>query len=348
MVWVIMLLQTAVAATLAGQVVWQGGTQDGEWHDAGNWKDGAVPTAEDIVSIRATPECQVSGASPASARYMTVGGGVTLFVRGEGASLRVGTSLNLSGGTLRQKGGSINCATLGVRRGAYSGTRGSLTVGKSISVGSAGGKGTVTIAGVDGSVGQVVYNGPGKIKGTAPGHGEIAVSGGNLRVNGNFFNAHHMWSKPLPEGQKHCGRLTVSGGEVNVAGNFYNGFGPDVSQVQGVLEIVGAKGRMTVEGDFVQIGDSTLVAELSGPKHTVIRVLGNAKLAGTLKVRLAKGYTPQPETWWNILQGSVGSPIGTFAALDFTEAGGADGWRVEYDTDERVVRLGYCPASGAR
>ena len=191
-----------------------------------------------------------------------------------------------------------------------------------------------------------IYSGSATIKGLGRGCGTINITAGSLRVGSSFFNSHHMWAKPLPQGKKHYGRLTVSGGSVDIAGNFHNGFGfgLDTSQVEGVLEVIGAGGTIGIGGNFTQIRGSALVAEVAGKDHTVIRVKGNAALAGVFKVRLAKGYTPENGTWWDIIQANPEKPgalIGTFSKLDFSGVGGPENWQVRYDTDDGVFRVGY-------
>ena len=365
----VLVLASAVAASAApSSHTWQGRDKinPGDWHAVGNWDGGSIPIADDTVDITSLPECRISDGRAAVAKLLKVGGGVkalgSLSIQVEDASL-VASSIYVGGyggpgkGTLTQAGGSIAAKFLCVGGsagasgyGRYCGTGGALTVSDRLSVGagylaaSNNGNGEFYLDGAVVSA-KSICNGSATIKGLGRGCGMINITAGSLRVTGSFFNSHHMWAKALPQGRKHCGHLTVSGGRVDIVGNFHNGFGAglDTSQVEGVLEIIGAASRIGIGGNFTQIQGSTLVADLTGKDHTAIRVNGNVALAGVFKVRLAKGYTPANGTWWEIIQTNPDKPgtlNGTFSTLDFSAAGGPENWQVRYDTDDGVFRIG--------
>jgi hypothetical protein len=208
------------------------------------------------------------------------------------------------------------------------------------------GNGWIQIDGTDVSVAKTVFNGSGRINGLGPSNGTISITAGSLRVGKDFYNALHSWSKTLPQGKKHYGRLIISGGSVDITDQFYNGFGSDPSQSEAILEVIGSRGKITIGGDFTLIPGSTLIAELAGKAHTVICVNGNVALGGAFKVRLSKGYKPTSETWWDIVRvtpSKPGSFNGAFSKLDFSEVGGSKNWKVQYNSDDCVFRVGYIP-----
>ncbi len=361
----------ATSAPAADTIRWKGEDAENpnDWNNAASWSAAAIPTAADNVVVNAPPECEISGGKTASAKMLKVGcGGKSVGAMSilDADSSLTASSFALGGyggygkGVFTQSNGTVTTTKgLSVGHGAgesgygkYHGTGGSLTVGDALSIGagylaaSQSGNGGFHLDGVAVLVAESIRNGSGTIKGLGRGCGTINITAGSLGVGGSFFNSHHMWAKDLPQAKKHLGRLTISGGSVNVTGNFYNGFGPDPSRVEGVLEVVGAGGKIAIGEDFTQIQGSTLVAELAGKDHTVIRVKGNVTLGGVFKVRLAKGYTPPNGTWWDIIQADPdkpGSPIGTFSKLDFSATPDPGSWKVRYDTDDCVFRVGYVP-----
>lgn len=370
MVLLLVLGAAAAASAAPPSHTWQGRgeTNPGNWHTAGNWSAGLVPAGGDTVIVGAPPDCEISSGKSAFAGLLKVGCGAKalglLSIQGEDASL-VASSIYVGGyggpgkGVFTQSSGTVTAAKgLSVGHGAgvsgygkYHGTGGTLTVGDRLSIGagylaaSNSGNGEFHLDGATVSA-KSICNGSATIKGLGRGCGLINITAGSLSVTGSFFNSHHMWAKPLPKGKKHHGRLTVSGGSVEVAGNFHNGFcsGIDTSQVEGILEVIGAGGTIGIGGNFTQIQGSTLLAELAGKDHTVIRVNGNVALAGVFKVRLAKDYAPANGTCWDIIQANPDKPgalIGTFSTLDFSAVGGAKNWQVRYDTDDGVFRVGY-------
>jgi len=360
-------LLLAAAPASAATVQWQGRNQTnaGGWHTAGNWSTGSVPAAGDAVNVGAPSECSISGGRAASVGLLKIGCGDhgAMTIQGTGSSLTASDvyvggygghgkgAFTQSGGTVATTNMSLGSGAGGAGYGTYRGTGGTLTVGHRLGVGagymaaSNSGNGELHVDGAAVSV-ESVYNGSATIKGLGRGDGTIKVTAGSFRVAGSFFNSHHMWAKALPQGEKHRGHLIVSGGSVSIGADFYNGFGSglDASQVEGVLEVIGAGGRISIEKDFLQIQGSTLVAELAGKDHTVLRVNGNAALAGAFKVRLAEGYTPANGTWWDIVRTRPDKPgalIGTFSKLDFSAVGGPENWKVRYDTDDGAFRVGY-------
>jgi len=368
MVLVLVLATATVAVAFPPFHTWGGRAENnpGDWHTAGNWTADSAPADGDNVNVNVPPECEISGGKTASPNLLKVGCGGKLVgaltIRDVDSSL-VASSIYVGGyggpgkGVLTQTGGSIAAKFLCVGGsagaagyGKYHGTGGTLTVGDRLSVGagyvaaSNNGNGEFHLDGAAVSA-ETICNGSATIKGLGRGCGTINVTAGSLRVTGSFFNSHHMWAKDLPPGKKHYGHLTISGGSVDIAGNLHNGFGYglDTSQVEGVLEIVGGGSKIDIGGNFTQIQGSTLVAELAGKEHTVIRAQGNVALAGVFKIRLGKGYKPANGTWWDIIQANPDKPgalIGTFSKLDFSAAGGPENWRVRYDTDEGVFRVG--------
>jgi hypothetical protein len=358
----------AAASASAATAQWQGGTETnpGDWHTAGNWSTGSVPADGDTVAVGPPTECNISGGRAASVGSLRIGCGEygAMSIQGTGSSLRAakialggyggygkGTFTQSNGTVTATKSMSIGSGAGQAGHGAYHATGGTLTVGKRLSVG--GGYTAASNSGngelhVDGAVvsAESILNGSATIKGLGRGCGTIKVTAGSLRVADSFFNSHHMWAEALPQGERHRGHLIVSGGSVTIGGDFHNGFGSrlDTSQVEGVLEVVGAGGTININKDFIQVQGSALVVELAGKDHTVIRVDGNAALAGAFKVRLAEGYTPASGTWWDIIRTRPDRPgalIGTFSELDFSGVGGPQNWKVRYDTDDGAFRVGY-------
>ncbi|HJN13887.1 MAG TPA: hypothetical protein QGH10_00275 [Armatimonadota bacterium] len=359
---------TLIATAPAPTADWQGGaeTNPEDWHAAGNWSTGSVPGADDAVNVVAPSECNVSGGRAASVGSLKIGCGEhgSLSIQGAGSSLAA-SGICLGGyggygkGALMQSNGTVTVTgRMSIGHGAgvdghgtYHATGGTLTVSDTLSVGagyiaaSNSGNGELHVDGAAVSV-ESVYSGSGTIEGLGRGHGAIRVTAGSLRVAGDFFNSHHMWAAALPPGERHRGHLVVSGGNVSIGGDLHNGYGSglDTSQVEGVLEVIGAGGTVSIEKDLIQVGGSILVAELAGKDHAVIQVNGNAALAGCFKVRLAEGYTPASGTWWDIVQTGPDRPgalTGTFSKLDFSAVGGPENWKVRYDTDDGAFRVRY-------
>jgi hypothetical protein len=104
-------------------------------------------------------------------------------------------------------------------------------------------------------------------------------------------------------------------------------------------------GVLFVGGDYIQISGGTLDIEIGGPmagtEYDVLRVFGNAVLAGALDIDLINGFDPTADAFFDIRVTGLflpGSVSGTFATLDLpTSSLGT--WNAEYLSDR--VRIDF-------
>lgn len=78
----------------------------------------------------------------------------------------------------------------------------------------------------------------------------------------------------------------------------------------------GDPATLTINGDYTQKADGTLVIDISSTTDfSILDVTGKASLDGTAEFDFLNGYIPGPNTDFAFLQ--AGSVAGDFSALDF-------------------------------
>jgi hypothetical protein len=222
---------------------------------------------------------------------------------------------------------------------------------------------------------------PGQSGEPGPRVGTINLTGGVIQASGHVAIGNRVGG----------GAVVVSGGALaatgdgNGTGTIFVGRGMDWSGFPGEGEpaefrVIGDDGIVVANGDFSMNPEnvaetSTLVAEITGPSHTPIRVTGNALIGnGDFKVEL-DGYNPVSGDSWTILQAgadltadqaavdaivaaggypalthnvgaNVGTVMGTFASTDFTMAPLSAGlsWEVGYTATQVVLSVTGGPA----
>jgi hypothetical protein len=106
-------------------------------------------------------------------------------------------------------------------------------------------------------------------------------------------------------------------------------------------------GTLFIGGDYTQTTGGTLDIDIggltAGTDYDVLRVFGNAVLAGTLDVDLINGFNPMGGAFFDILVTGFfgpGSVSGTFGTLDLPVSPFGT-WRIEYLSDR--VRIDFVP-----
>jgi hypothetical protein len=151
---------------------------------------------------------------------------------------------------------------------------------------------------------------PGQASTPGPRSGTMNLTGGVVQGSGFFAISNRRGN----------GFANISGGALAMTGVVNNGAiivgrGMDWGGQPGTggvteLRVSGDDSIIIANGDFeMNLNDvalsSTLVAEITGPTHTTIKVTGSAKIAnGALKVELS-GYTPVAGDSWTILSAGV-------------------------------------------
>ena len=179
-----------------------------------------------------------------------------------------------------------------------------------------------------------------------------AANGGTMRFNaGNFSNA---GTAIIDSGAKFDavstdytqtgGSTTVNGelevdGVVALTGGVLDGNG----LVDGVLNNASVVapgdgiGTMTVDGFYTQLGAGTLLVEIGGlaqgTEHDFIHVIGPATLAGTLKLSVVNGFTPQVGDSFTVLMANTG--INGAFQFGLCE----DQFQISYTADSVVVTV---------
>lgn len=95
------------------------------------------------------------------------------------------------------------------------------------------------------------------------------------------------------------------------------------TMVQGGLEIGCSPGTLTIEGDYEQTDEGTLVIEVAGTEpgeYSTLVVTGNVTLAGTLELHFVNGFVPTKDVSVPFLKGS-GALTGGFGSIVATQDG---------------------------
>jgi hypothetical protein len=135
------------------------------------------------------------------------------------------------------------------------------------------------------------------------------------------------------------GELDVSGA-VNLNGGLLEGNGNVIGNVDNIAGNVNpgaSAGTLTINGDYTQQTDGTLIVELGGAtpgtQHDVLSVNGDAQLAGALRIELIDGFEPTLGDSFTILT-TTGLVIDQF---QFINCGGL--YQVDYFDTEVIVSV---------
>ena len=201
------------------------------------------------------------------------------------------------------------------------------------------------------------------------------VRAGILNLSGGFIQtAGHL----AIGNRRGTGTVNVSGGVFAATGggdnSIYIGRGYQSNPGTGaatVLRVVGDDSTIVANGSLLMNPDevaqsSTLVAQITGPTHTTIKVSGDADIRnGGLKVEL-NGYTPTPDDSWVLIEAGVdladdlaaidaqvdgagyepmihgqaaflGQVLGPFKQTDLAALPPGLSWEVAYPTSDVVV-----------
>ncbi len=139
------------------------------------------------------------------------------------------------------------------------------------------------------------------------------------------------------------GRVTASALTVNANGQVYGDGtleGPVVNS--GEIHPGLSPGALTVEGDYTQNADGTLMIELGGTapgtEHDQLIVTGNASLNGTLDIVLVNGFVPTPGDTFEIM--TFTSVTGHFARVACPNLGGGLSANLAVGINNVMVKTG--------
>jgi hypothetical protein len=209
-----------------------------------------------------------------------------------------------------------------------------------------------------------------------PRNGTINLSAGVIHGAGHFALGNRNGTGTV---NINGGALDITG-DSNGTGTIFVGRGMDWAGMTGAggpvaLRVTGDDSIVVANGGFSMNVDnvassSTLIANITGPAHTPIKVVGDANIAkGTFKVELT-GYTPVSGDTWTIVEAgadistqltaidalvsaggypmlthvpgsSVGTLMGTFASTDFSMAPLTAGlsWGVDYVGNKVLLKV---------
>ncbi len=404
-----LLLASIVSDTFA--IEWAVGT--GDFLEPGNWSAGRVPMTPDgcVVTNGGTAQLS-SGVVDVSEFTLGYVGGDGRFEQTGGTFMAATTAIGQQGNGVAQiSGGHFSIGSDSIFVGWLPGATGEMWIdGVDALVTSAddfqlGREGTGTLnfsagqlrAGytVVGKFGSGTWNqsgglfdqdfgdveigdggGDGDISTVGPRTGVMDISGGYLQTAGHFAIGNRRGS----------GSVNIRGGFLAATGSpdssIFIGRGNDSSPGSGgqtELRVTGDQATIIANGGlFMNPNDvatsSTLIAEITGPTHTPIRVAGNAELDnGDLKIELS-GYVPGPDDIWVLIEAGsdlssdisrlelaidedgydelvhafpeqVGQVVGEFQSLDTSLAPLPDGlsWEVGYTQNQVFLGIAGTP-----
>ncbi|MCX6924291.1 MAG: hypothetical protein NT154_13920, partial [Verrucomicrobia bacterium] len=113
-------------------------------------------------------------------------------------------------------------------------------------------------------------------------------------------------------------QLALSGGQLTGAGTVKPGSGTAAQVTSAATVAPATNGVLRIEGDFTQLLPGTVNFELGstapGTNHSLLAITGDATLAGTIGVKLADTYLPNPGDTFNVM--TFRSRSGDFACFN--------------------------------
>jgi glucose/arabinose dehydrogenase len=110
--------------------------------------------------------------------------------------------------------------------------------------------------------------------------------------------------------------VALDGGSISMASGALSGSGSlagDLQNIGGTVAPGNSPGVLTIQGNYTQGPDGTLLIELGVNEHDTLIVLGIAQLAGTLDIQLVDSFVPSADVSFQILD--VGGLQGHFDRL---------------------------------
>ncbi len=149
-----------------------------------------------------------------------------------------------------------------------------------------------------------------------------------LNLGANNLNKTGAGTMSINNALLGTGSVTVAAGAVGGSGSIEG----DLNNESGTVTPGNSPGTLTVEGDYTQGSDATLLIELfglaQGADYDLLDVLGTASFDGVLEIVLLDGFDPAEGDVFDILNFSAAS--GAFDSLQFAELSGGLAW----DTSE--------------
>lgn len=160
--------------------------------------------------------------------------------------------------------------------------------------------------------------------------GTITLNGANTRLDAQFVN--------------------IDGGVLSGNGTVFVGTGP----INGVVRNLGGRiepgdgvGRLSITGDFSNLGDGTLAIQLAGTtaitQYDVLAMSRFAFLDGTLEVTLTGGFVPSVGNMFTFLTTAANGVFGEFENLVLP---GGFQWEIDYLASSVVLKVVGLGASG--
>ncbi len=385
----ILILLTTV--DIVGAIEWNAGV--GDFQDGSNWSSGSVPSSPDGCVVTNGGTAQLAGGlvdvseftlgyADGTGRFEQTGGDFiaaasVIGQQGEGTA-------QISGGVFAIGGDSIHVGWMstGVGEMIIDGFGAIVTSGDDFQLGREG-TGTLNFSAgqlragytVIAKYGTGTWNQTGGLFDQDFGDVEIGDGGGddNASVDGprtgimNVSGGFVQTSGHLAIGNRSGnGTVNISGGMLAMTGkpdsSIYVGRGMNTSPGNGgetELRLIGDASSVFANGGFFMNPESaatssTLVAEITGPSHSTIRVAGSADISnGTLKIVL-NDYVPTQQDVYTLIEAGVdlSSDIAAFnAGLDVdgydesvhepaAELGSIAGTFLEVDTSEAPLPPG--------
>ncbi len=143
----------------------------------------------------------------------------------------------------------------------------------------------------------------------------LSISSG---VSGRGFYAYGGGTYTQTAGSTDVNGTLIAPGGVNITGGTLSGSGTiDGSVVNGALIAPGDPTKLTINGDYTQGPNGTLVIDISSlTDFTILDVTGTATLNGAVDFDFLDGYVPQANTAFPFLK--AGYVSGDFTSLDVT------------------------------
>jgi autotransporter-associated beta strand protein len=202
-------------------------------------------------------------------------------ISGPGALVKQGAgSFTLSGPSSYTGSTTLSAGTLRLRAGN------SLPGSSAVAIGDGG----TLVVGADATVGQLVNDGTLRIQ-----HGKLLVTGDCVQnAGGTQIDAGTTLS--IAPGKV----MRINGGTLSgngtVEGDVVNG---------GTLTPGASPGTLTITGNYTQMSTGVLAVELAGVSQGVtydlLKITGDASLAGALNVTLIGGFVPSPDDVFAIM-----------------------------------------------